>query len=214
MGDMVFHIYGFMVCQLWTTKKGGNMPDINISIKGKKYRNIIEYMCNNCQYFVFIISTYEYIENNTTEEYSRYIKNVEQLMKKLKPYLIKINNTPINFLQMGIKYEREEWEQEKYLYDICIFKITEELKQILEETANSLYEWKQPSLPEDIMFIKDDFIKFSIESNEDNGYIYCNSLDEFKMIEKLGIEFCKEYNKPIEEKVKDNSKRLVQLLLN
>ncbi|MCI8361950.1 MAG: hypothetical protein HFJ41_02155 [Clostridia bacterium] len=190
------------------------MPDINISIKGKKYRNIIEYMCNNCQYFVFIISTYEYIENNKTEEYSRYIKNVEQLMKKLKPYLIKINNTPINFLQMGIKYEREEWEQEKYLYDICIFKITEELKQILEETANSLYEWKQPSLPEDIMFIKDDFIKFSIESNEDNGYIYCNSLDEFKMIEKLGIEFCKEYNKPIEEKVKDNSKRLVQLLLN
>lgn len=191
------------------------MPNISTNIKEKEYKKIIEYMCNTCQYFGFIISTYDYIENNKqTEEYKIYIKNINQLMNKLKPYLIKTNNTPINFLQMGIKYEREEWEQEKYLYDICIFKVTDKLKYILQETAKSLYDWKQPNLPEDIMFIKDGFIKLSIESNQNTGYIYCNSLDEYKMINKLGIQFLENYNMQLENRVKDNSKILVQSLLN
>lgn len=83
---------------------------------------------------------------------------------------------------------------------------------LLEETKN-LFSWRKPFLPEDLMFIKDNFIKFSMTSHEEYSYIYCESEQEFEKIKEMGVEFYREYNNEEEKKIKQNSKKIVEVLL-
>lgn len=191
------------------------MADIKNDISGESYKKFIKYMCSNSKILCFTITTYDYLyhDNENEEQYKEYIKNIEKIMKKLNPYVLKTINTPLNFLLLGIEYEREEWENEEYLYDIYLFEINKEVEAILLEETKNLSSWRKPYLPEDLMFIKDDFIKFSITSHENYASVYCDSREEFKKVKEMGIEFYKEYNKQYEEKNKESSKKIIQLLL-
>ena len=191
------------------------MAEIKNDVSGENYKKFIQYMCNDCKFLCFTITTYDYIYNNygNKEEYKEYIKNMDRILKKLNPYILKTIRTPLNFLILDINYEREEWENEKYLYDIYLLKMTKEVRDILLEETKNLFSWKKPFLPEDLMFIKDNFIKASIISYENHAYIYCESKEEFEEIKEIGIELCEKYNNKYEEKIKKNSNKIVQTLL-
>lgn len=191
------------------------MAEIKNDVSGETYKKFIQYMCNDCKFLCFTITTYDYIYNNygNKEEYKEYIKNMDRILKKLNPYILKTIRTPLNFLILDINYEREEWENEKYLYDIYLLKITKEVRDILLEETKNLFSWKKPFLPEDLMFIKNNFIKASITSYENHAYIYCESKEEFEEIKEIGIELCEKYNNKYEEKIKKNSNKIVQALL-
>lgn len=190
------------------------MAVIKNDILGENYKKFIKYMCSNSKILCFTITTYDYLyhDNENKEEYKEYIKNINRIMKKLNPYVLKTVNTPLNYLMLGMEYEREEWENEEYLYDIYLIEVNKEVEFILLEESKELYSWRKPYLPEDLMFIEDDFIKFSMESHENCSYIYCESKKEFEEMMNNGIEFYNEYDKKHEEKNKKSSKKIVQVL--
>lgn len=190
------------------------MANFGIEFEYDTYKKLIDELFNECNFFGFIVSTYEYIEDfEKNKEYKEYVKKIDEIMDKLNPYLVNTCNTPINFLQMNTEYSREEWENEKYLYDIYFFKTNNETKDILKSISNSLTCWNKPNLPEDLMFIKDDYIKFNIISHENSCNIYCDTLEEYEKLEKIGIEFLEEYSEENEKIFRNNSVKLVKKLL-
>ena len=190
------------------------MPRIDERIQEKQYKRLIEYLCDNCNVFVYVVSIYDYLEcESLKKEYNEYLKNIKEISGQLDRYLIKKKHTPLNFIQMGLNdndEENEEYETGEYIYDICFFKISEELKRTIIEKANKLEDWKSPKLPEDIMFIKDNYIKFSLVSHEKMAYIYCENEEEMKTIENLGIKFREKYIKKNEEYNRKESEELLK----
>lgn len=63
--------------------------------------------------------------------------------------------------------------------------------QLLQELANSLYDWVAPNLPEDITFIKNDFVWFTCTTHEQFGGFMIRSeyyRNLIRQIEGLKIE--------------------------
>lgn len=191
------------------------MPEIK-NISNKNYENLIEYLCKTCDCFSFTISIYHYLEYDfdKKEEYIKYKKNVKNLMLRLEKDLIKKTHTPINFLQLNLnnsavdEYYEEIYHDEEFLFDICFFKISENSKKVLKEAKN-LFSWVDPNLPEDLMFIKNDYIKMHVESQEKYGYLYCESENEYNYLKELGVISEGVYDNNTEELCKNNLKDLL-----
>lgn len=193
------------------------MPRIKKNISNENYEDLIDYLCEICDSFSFTISIYHYIEDDfdKKDDYMKYKKNVKNLMFRLEKDLIKKTHTPINFLQLNLnnnfidEYYEEIYSNEEFLFDICFFKVSENSKKILKE-AISLFSWIDPNLPEDLMFIKNDYIKMSVESKEKFAYLYCESENEYNYLKELGVIFDKIYDRNTEEISKNNLKKLLE----
>lgn len=109
------------------------------------YRKLITVLCNNSDKFYFI----------TRKE----LKCNHEILELFKPYVLQT-------------YQTKEWastitkgpEATVYVIDSNI-----ETCHLLQQVANSLYDWVAPQLPEDLTFIKNNFEWFTSTTHEEFG---------------------------------------------
>src|SRR5699024_11136268 len=110
--------------------------DIRENPIGTTYQQLIKILCDYSDKFYFI-----------TRKELDYDKAI---ISKFKPYFLK-------------NYQTNEWDSTKTLgpkatvYEI---EANEQTCKLLQRLANSLYDWVAPDLPEDLTFIKNNFVWF------------------------------------------------------
>ncbi len=107
--------------------------------------------------------------------------------------------------ELSTKYQRS-WAGTKTLgfpAKIHYYKVCDETKEVLINTANSLYEWVQPLLPEDLSFISENrYIMITTSHEKSGGIVVPNSevLEKAKLINNLKVEstYISMYNKVVQ----------------
>jgi len=109
------------------------------NLKGKRYRQLIDFLSRDCNRFAFV-------ENrqmlDIEEERLAYINNL-------------ITYIEDHFIETKIQ---NEWETTRLLDEtayVFYFKFNNATREFLKDNSNSLFEWIYPKLPEDLMFYKD-----------------------------------------------------------
>jgi len=117
--------------------------DIDENPTGTTYQQLIKVLCDYSDKFYFV----------TRKE----LDYDEATIKMFEPYVLKT-------------YKTREWDATKTsgpkatVYEITI---NGETCQLLQTLANSLYDWVSPDLPEDLTFIKNNFVWFYSCTHED-----------------------------------------------
>ena len=134
--------------------------------KDNIYFQLIDLMFDLSDSFILV----ERPEMDTSENFTR-------IMSELSGYLIKMQNQT-SFAQTSIMNSFAK---------VYYFKICEETKAILLKYSNSLYDWVQPNLPENICFSSNGRYLLTSKTQEQNCtlFIYYPSLHE--KIKKLDI---------------------------
>ena len=109
------------------------------------YRKLIKVLCNNSDKFYFV----------TRKE----LKYNQEILVQFKPYTIE-------------SYKTKEWANtitKGPAATVYIIESNTETCKLLQQSANNLYDWVAPSLPEDLTFIKNNFAWFSCTTHEKFG---------------------------------------------
>lgn len=81
---------------------------------------------------------------------------------------------------------------------IFVYKHNKETENILKNSVSGLYEWLQPTLPEDLCFLQENGNVFlTTISHELDSYIKCGKKIEDRVsliFKKIGVKFCKSDN--------------------
>ncbi|AXI08827.1 hypothetical protein CV093_08200 [Oceanobacillus sp. 143] len=102
-------------------------------------------LCDNSDKFYFV---------NRKE-----LKYNQEILVHFKPYIIE-------------SYKTKEWANTMTKGPSATVYVTESNKEtckLLQQFANTLYDWVAPNLPEDLTFIKNDFAWFSCTTHEEFG---------------------------------------------
>lgn len=125
--------------------------DLLEDVAGESYEAFIEFLCEHSDKFYFI----------TRKE----LDFPKEALQKFKPYIIK-------------QYKTKEWESTitagpaATLYEI---EINHQTIDLLKSSANKLYDWVQPELPEDLSFLKNGFPWFYTCSHEEFAHFQIRS---------------------------------------
>lgn len=118
---------------------------------GKSYTSLIDLLCAHSDTFYFV----------TRKELDYDAKVIEQF----QPFIIE-------------QYKTNEWASTKTSGPAAtVYKISvcSQTCQLLKKLANSLYDWVAPHLPEDLTFIKNDFVWFFSCSHEEFAHFQIRS---------------------------------------
>jgi hypothetical protein len=106
---------------------------VDSNLKGQTYKEFLQFAFNICDEFILV---------------RRYdidlASNALSTLDALEPFLIEMN-------------KKSSWPGTTLLEqtaDIYRYKTVNEAQRILSTSANSLFSWVQPSLPEDLCFVK------------------------------------------------------------
>jgi ribosomal protein L10 len=109
------------------------------------YRKLIKVLCNNSDKLYFV----------TREE----LKYNQEILEQFKPYTIE-------------SYKTKEWANTMAkgpAATVYVVESSAETCRLLQQFANTLYDWVAPKLPEDLTFIKNNFEWFSCTTHEEFG---------------------------------------------
>lgn len=137
----------------------------------------------------------DYIKNRYEELYNNYRTILEHEIK-LIPICAEIDKKEISEevkkrmllnIEAEIESRKKAIIQEKYMFDICFYKICPEVEKFLLE-RNSLYAFEPPYLPEDIAFYNDGYCWFYTISHEEIGTMDIENKEDREYIKKIGVE--------------------------
>ncbi|WP_342559141.1 stage III sporulation protein AH [Metasolibacillus sp. FSL K6-0083] len=114
---------------------------INKNVIGEEYKKLINILSEHCDYFAFVENR-QMMKNE--KERLDYITN---LITKIQGNLIKTN--------IQSKWETTALGAGNTAY-VFYFEINDAASEFLKEKSNSLFEWHNPKLPEDLMFYQND----------------------------------------------------------
>lgn len=131
----------------------------------KAYRDLIDLAFDTCDEFILVVRRNIDISDN-----------MNNVLKKLKPFLKEVK-------------EQFEWpgtidlsEQPALVY---YYGTGNNAKEILKQASNSLHEWIQPHLPEDLCFIKNSKPWLINISHERLSYILTEDKEDINRIIKI-----------------------------
>ena len=119
--------------------------DITENPKDEIYRELIKVLCDNSDRFYFV----------TRKE----LKYNQEILVQFEPYIIEV-------------YKTKKWANTTTkgpAATVFVIKSNEETYKLLTQYANTLYDWVAPNLPEDLTFIKNNFVWFSCTTHEEFG---------------------------------------------
>lgn len=148
---------------------GGKFMFIETNPKERIYRDLIDLAFEICNEFVLVI------RNDTSIN-----ANVNHVLEKLQPSLKEVK-------------EQFEWPGTIYCGEqpalVYYYNTDNHAKEILKQMSNSLHDWVQPNLPEDLSFIKDHKPWLINISHEYESYIVTEDKEEIDKIIKIkGIQ--------------------------
>ena len=111
----------------------------------RTYRQLIKTLCHNSDKFYFI----------TRKE----LKYNKEILKQFQPYTIET-------------YKTKKWANtitEGPPATVYVIEANMESCKLLQDLSNSLYDWVAPNLPEDLTFIKNNFVWFTCTTHEQFG---------------------------------------------
>lgn len=117
--------------------------DLTENPKGDIYKRLIKVLCNNSDKFYFIMR--------------KELKYNQEILAQFEPYTLET-------------YKTKKWartETKGPAATVFVMESNEETYKLLVRYANSLYDWVAPKLPEDLTFIKNNFIWFSCTTHEE-----------------------------------------------
>lgn len=128
---------------------------------GETYRQLMKVLCNHSDTFYFV-----------TRKELKYDKAV---IEKFNPYLLDTYKTKIwaNTITKGPSAT------------VYVIDSNKETCKLLQQFANSLYDWVAPNLPEDLTFIKNNFAWFTCTTHEEFGGFVLRSESERKLIGQI-----------------------------
>ncbi|WP_051542204.1 hypothetical protein [Clostridium lundense] len=110
-----------------------------------------------------------FIENNPKD-------NVNNVLETLRPSLKEVK-------------QQSEWPGTIYLGEQPVFvyyyNTDNHAKEVLKQVSNSLHDWLQPNLPEDLSFIKNSKPWLINTSHENGSYILTDDDEEINRIRKI-----------------------------
>ena len=112
---------------------------------GEMYKKLIEVLCKHSDTFYFV----------TRKE----LKYNQRILDQFKPYFIE-------------RYQTQEWANtitRSPAATVYVIESNPETMKILQESANALYDWVAPNLPEDLTFLKNNFEWFTCTTHEEFG---------------------------------------------
>ena len=147
-----------------------------------------------------------------------WIKVLDEDVKEIKhslPYYIQLQEKElIEEIRKRQQYIQESKNNNKdYFYNVYEIYLNDAIKRILLK-AKSLEEWKSLHFPEDITFIKDDYIKMQYNTQLNECYLYFESEEEYNKIKNMGIVIYDKYVKELEELQKEESKKFLKKYRN
>jgi len=129
------------------------------------YGKLIDYAAGECKFLQLVVRKTMPLGSNGTI-----------VLEKLESYLIS-------------KIESSEWPGTKLLEGTALifrYYFRPECAEILKRAANSLFSWKQPNLPEDLSFFKDDEdIWLASITHEKDGYLCLSKEEKLKLFQAL-----------------------------
>ena len=139
------------------------------NVKGKAYKEFIDLVSSFSDKFLLVER--EDMDSND---------NLKRVLKRLEIALIEIK-------------EQSEWPTtmlgEGAIAKVYYYKVDSNTKNILKEESDSLFEWEQPKLPEDLCFMKNDTVWISTCSHEGYCDIVSNDSNIIESILNIdGIE--------------------------
>ncbi len=154
-------------------------------IKGKIYRNLIEYSSTQCDAVMFIVRKDLYLKN--LKEFRKFSNLMDNFNNNLKGSLLK-------------KRKGAYWVYSKVcanndLFDVYFYKFDSSIKTLLLQN-DSFYQWLHPLYPEDIAFFKNGYCWFYSVAHEEICEIYYESETQYKELLKMGVVFDEKYILP------------------
>jgi hypothetical protein len=129
------------------------------------YRKVIDYAVNECKTVLLVVRKSIALNSNGTK-----------VLQQLDPYLKN-------------KMESTEWPGTKLLEDTAVvhqYHFGPACAEILKRSAESLYEWVQPELPEDLCLLKDNEDPWLVSiSHERDSYFILNEEARVKLLSSL-----------------------------
>ncbi|ARK22913.1 hypothetical protein [Sporosarcina ureae] len=117
--------------------------DLTENPKDDIYKRLIKVLCNNSDKFYFIMR--------------KELKYNQEILAQFEPYTLET-------------YKTKKWagtETKGPAATVFVMESNEETYKLLVKYANSLYDRVAPKLPEDLTFIKNNFIWFSCTTHEE-----------------------------------------------
>lgn len=189
------------------------MALIKSKIEKEVYSNLIQYLYSYSNIIRFTMQN----EFNFKENYHymhEWTKVVEEGVIEIKhslPYYTELQESElIKEIKERQQYIQQSKDNNKeYLYNVYEIYLNDTIKEILLK-ADSLEDWKSLHFPEDITFIKDDYIKMQFNTQLNECYIYFENEEEYNQIKSMGIIIYDKYVKELEELQKEESKKFLK----
>ncbi|MEK5521894.1 hypothetical protein B5V89_06855 [Heyndrickxia sporothermodurans] len=112
---------------------------------GETYRQLIKVLCDHSDQFYFV----------TRKE----LKYDPEILVQFKPYTVET-------------YKTKKWANtitKGPAATIYIIEANQATCELLQKFASTLYDWVAPKLPEDLTFLKNNFVWFSCTTHEEFG---------------------------------------------
>lgn len=145
---------------------------IRTNPKDQVYRDLIDLAFEVCDTFILVVRNDISINDN-----------VNYILEQLEPYLKEVK-------------KQLQWPGTTILGDmpalVYYFNADNGAKKVLKESTNSLHQWVQPNLPEDLSFMKKHEIWLANTSHEYESYILTDDDNEILRlweIKGLDIDF-------------------------
>ena len=189
------------------------MALIKSKIEEEVYKHLIQYLYSCSNIIRFTMQN----EFNFKENYHymcEWFKVLDEDVIEIKhslPYYIQLQEKElIEEIRKRQQYIQESKNNNKdYFYNVYEIYLNDAIKRILLK-ANSLEDWKSLHFPEDITFIKDDYIKMQFNTQLNECYLYFESEEEYNKIKNMGIVIYDKYVKELEELQKEESKKFLK----
>lgn len=137
------------------------------------------------------------LEIDTKVKFHVYEKSILEIKKKLSKYLIKERHNPEwagSKVIVNDKIKEDLYKyNNQYIFDICFYKNSDEIKRFLIESVDSLYKFNPPYLPEDISFFKEGHCWLKTVTHENMCVINIESKEEYDNLTNIGIKM-EDYN--------------------
>lgn len=148
-----------------TELQEGKFMFIKTNPKEKVYRDLIDLAFEVCNEFVLVVRSD--MDTNT---------NINHVLEKLQPSLKQVK-------------EQFEWPGTVYLGEkpalVYYYSTDDHAKETLKQVSNSLHDWVQPNLPEDLSFIKNNKPWLINTSHECESHVLTEDREEIDKITKI-----------------------------
>lgn len=138
------------------------------NVKGKEYKLLLDLLSRQCNRFAFV-------ENRQMMEFEEErLDYIDKLIGSIKGHLIE-------------RKIQQKWETSQGSAYVFYFHFNNATKLFLKDYSNSLFDWRYPELPEDIMFYKNNKCILAVCSHEKYFLVdetFWNNFVQFKKNKK------------------------------